>query len=112
VFAGQYIFGLLFYLFPVVTFRLKVAYMPIHVMCGLIGFALAVVACLIGICEKSYNGSDYKLLSGTTVLVNSIGLLLVVYGYLVIYLVTEPSYKRQPLPEEMPIMASGVAVET
>lgn len=103
LFAFQYVAGLLCFLFPVVRGSFKVSYMPLHIFFGILGFILAMIACLLGICEKSFNGSDYKLLSANTLFVNSIGSLLTIYGSLVIYLVTDPNYKRQPLPEEVPI---------
>jgi cytochrome b-561 len=104
LFAFQYIAGLLCYLFPVAGASIKESYMPLHIFFGLLGFILAMITCLVGICEKSFNGSDYKTFSSNTIFVNSIGSLIVIYGSLVLYLVTEPSYKREPLPEEMPIM--------
>lgn len=110
LFACQYIAGLLCYLFPVVRESIKVSYMPLHIFFGLLGFILAMITCLLGISEKTFNGEDYKLLTGNTFLVNSVGLLIVIYGSLVLYLVIEPSFKRKALPEETPIMTQSCEI--
>jgi len=41
-------------------------------------------------------------------MMNFIGVLLVVFAGLVIYLVTEPRFKRQPLPEDEMLLTSGL----
>lgn len=81
----------------------RVFYMPIHIFFGLLGFVLAIVACLLGISEKAFfamPGGEYGQLPNQAYLVNCVGLLLALYGSLVVYLVTEPSYKRTPLAED------------
>lgn len=81
----------------------RVFYMPIHIFFGLLGFVLAIGACLLGISEKAFfamPGGEYGQLPNQALLVNTIGLLLTIYGSLVVYLVTEPSYKRTPLAED------------
>lgn len=82
---------------------LRIFYMPIHIFFGLLGFVLAIAACLLGLNEKAFfampNG-EYGKLPSQALLVNSIGILITLYGSLVVYLVTEPNYKREPLPED------------
>jgi len=77
--------------------------MPIHIFFGLFGFVLALLACLLGLSEKAFfampNG-EYSEMPNQGVLINSIGILLIAFGGMVVYLVTEPSYKRQPLSED------------
>jgi len=103
IFACQYVAGFTTYLFPTLKEPLRIYYMPIHIFFGLLGFAMAILACLMGISEKAFfamPAGEYGTLPSQALLVNSIGLLIVLYGSLVVYLVTEPSYKREPLPED------------
>lgn len=99
----QYVAGFTTYLFPTLKEPLRVFYMPIHVFFGLLGFGMAIVACLMGISEKAFfvmSDGDYSRMPNQALLVNCIGLLIALYGSMVVYLVTEPSYKREPLPED------------
>lgn len=84
--------------------------MPIHIFFGLLGFVMAVAATLLGISEKAFfvmAGSEYGQLPSQALLVNAIGMLTLLYGSLVVYLVTEPSYKRQPLPEDQMLLTGN-----
>lgn len=56
----------------------------------------------MGLTEKAFFAmNDYPQLPIQGLLINSIGMLTAIFGSLVIYLVTEPSYKREVLPEEI-----------
>jgi len=50
----------------------------------------------------------YSELPTEGIMINFIGVLLVVFAGLVIYLVTEPRFKRQPLPEDEMLLTSGL----
>jgi cytochrome b-561 len=102
IFGCQYVAGFFCYLFPKVKENLRVMYMPLHVFFGLIGFILCLIAVLMGLSEKAFfsMANDYQNLPSHALLVNTVGLLTALFGSLVIYLVTEPSYKREPLPED------------
>jgi cytochrome b-561 len=52
--------------------------------------------------------SDYSALPAEGILINCIGILLVAFAGLVMYLVTETRYKRQPLPEDEMLLTSGL----
>lgn len=105
LFGCQYLFGFVSYLFPGVRESLRSTYMPIHVFFGIVGFILAVVASLLGLLEKAiFSIGDYRNMPPQGVLVNMIGMLLLVYGGLVVFLVTEPMYKRKPLPEDVMLL--------
>ncbi|XP_055625354.1 plasma membrane ascorbate-dependent reductase CYBRD1 [Toxorhynchites rutilus septentrionalis] len=105
IFSLQYVFGFASYLFPGVRDQLRATYMPVHVFFGVLGFVLAIAASLLGLLEKAiFSIKDYRELSAQAVLVNMIGLLLIVYGGLVVFLVTEPMYKRKPLPEDVMLL--------
>ncbi|KAJ9593041.1 hypothetical protein L9F63_027716, partial [Diploptera punctata] len=51
---------------------------------------------------------DYSHLPGEGVLVNLIGVFLVLFAGLVIYVATESRFKRQPLPEDEMLLTSGL----
>lgn len=79
----------------------RTMFMPIHIFFGLLGFILAIASAVLGISEKAFFViNDYANLPSHAFFVNTLGILIIVYGVLVVYLVTEPSYKREPLPED------------
>lgn len=84
-------------------------YMPIHVYFGLLGFVMAIAASLMGISEKAFfhMSKSYSDLPNEGLLVNCIGLLLIVFGSFVVYLATEPSYKRESLPEDSMLLTGN-----
>jgi cytochrome b-561 len=110
LFACQYVAGFVSYLFPMVKDHLRVLYMPIHIFFGLLGFVMAIATCLLGISEKAFFAmpdGKYGTMPSQALLVNSIGLLIGLYGSLVVYIVTEPSYKREPLPEDQMLLTGN-----
>lgn len=110
MFACQYVAGFITYLFPMLKEHIRIFYMPIHIFFGLLGFVLAIAACLLGLSEKAFFSmpkGEYGELPSQALLVNSIGILIALYGSLVVYLVTEPSYKREPLPEDTMLLTGS-----
>jgi cytochrome b-561 len=110
IFGCQYVAGFFCYLFPLTKEHVRILYMPIHIFFGLLGFILAIATCLLGISEKAFFAmpdGKYGQLPSQALLVNAIGLLTALYGSLVVYLVTEPSYKRQPLPEDQMLLTGN-----
>jgi len=51
-------------------------------------------ACLV------YSGGKYGEFVSEGVMVNTMGVLLATLAVVVVFIVTNPNYKRQPLPEE------------
>lgn len=93
--------GFACFLFPQMKQPTRVMFMPIHVFVGLLGFVMAIASALLGISEKAFFVmNDYANLPNQALIVNTLGVLIAVYGGLVVYLVTEPSYKRDALPED------------
>ncbi|XP_054735472.1 plasma membrane ascorbate-dependent reductase CYBRD1 isoform X1 [Anastrepha obliqua] len=108
VFGLQYVAGFTAYLAPGWRQSLKVAYMPLHIYFGLFGFVLAIASALMGVTEKAlFAISDYSSFSNAGVMANCIGVFYVIFGALVVYLATESSYKREPLPEDA-VLLTGV----
>ncbi|XP_061697545.1 plasma membrane ascorbate-dependent reductase CYBRD1 [Syngnathoides biaculeatus] len=93
----QLVLGVGLYLVPFMPVSWKMAFMPIHVYSGLILFSSVIAVALMGITEKlifSLNNPKYKDLPPEAVFVNILGLLLVVYGALILWIATRQSWKR------------------
>ncbi|XP_075879842.1 transmembrane ascorbate-dependent reductase CYB561 [Nelusetta ayraudi] len=101
-FCVQWILGLLFFLFPVASSWLRAVYLPFHVFCGLILLVMAIGTSLLGITEKLLFSimSTYSKFTPEGVLANVLGILLVVFGVLLGYLITKDEFRRPPNPEE------------
>ncbi|XP_055910959.1 plasma membrane ascorbate-dependent reductase CYBRD1 isoform X2 [Eupeodes corollae] len=110
MFLCQYVGGFVAYLYPGAKENFKIALMPFHIYFGLFGFVLSIASCLTGLTEKAFfsmpNGA-YSALPTSGVMVNFMGILMVVFGALVMYLSTEPKYKRRPIPEDA-VLLTGV----
>lgn len=102
LFCLQWLMGLSLFLFPGASPWLRSWYLSLHVFFGLAIFALAVATCLLGITEKLLFSitSTYSKFAPEGVLANTLGLLLVVFGVLVGYIVTREEFRRPPHPEE------------
>lgn len=102
LFSCQWLGGFLLYLLPGMKENYKKAAMPYHVYFGLMGFVLAVASALLGLTEKAIFSmkDNYANLPNSALMVNVMGVLMVVFGALVVYLSTEPTYRRLPLPED------------
>ncbi|XP_053672632.1 plasma membrane ascorbate-dependent reductase CYBRD1 [Anopheles nili] len=111
LFSLQYVFGFSSYLFPGVREQLRSSYMPVHVFFGIAGFVMAIAAALLGLLEKAiFAVPDYAVLPPQGILINTIGLLFIVYGGLVVFLVTKYQYKRHPLPEDVMLLTHSASV--
>ncbi|XP_016934238.2 plasma membrane ascorbate-dependent reductase CYBRD1 isoform X2 [Drosophila suzukii] len=114
IFSLQYVAGFVAFLAPGLTENYKIAMMPLHIYFGLFGFVLAIASALMGITEKAIfaiKNPAYSTLPPAGVLANVIGVLYVVFGALVVYLATEPAYKRKPIPEDTALLNSSSANE-
>lgn len=103
LFALQWVFGLVSFLFPKLSYSLRVRYMPHHVFWGLTIFGLACASALTGITEKVtfLNKSiGYANLPPQGILINCLGLTIVIFAASVFYVITRPEYKRPSSPEE------------
>ncbi|KAL7731717.1 hypothetical protein ACLKA6_018079 [Drosophila palustris] len=107
IFGLQYVAGFMAFLVPGMRENYKIALMPLHVYFGLFGFVLAIASAIMGITEKAIFtlGANYSTLPASGVLANIIGVLYVIFGGLVVYLATEPSYKRKPIAEDTALLS-------
>ncbi|NXC90292.1 CYAC3 protein, partial [Cercotrichas coryphoeus] len=87
------------FLLPWAPAWLRALYKPIHVFFGSTILMLSVASCVSGINEKLFfslkNGTmQYKLLPAEAVFANTLGLLILVFGVLVVAALARPSWKR------------------
>lgn len=101
-FCVQWVMGLVFFLFPVMSAWLRSWYLPLHVFFGLVLLAMAVGTSLLGITEKLLFSivNTYSKFDPEGILANVLGLLMVAFGVLVGYVVTQEDFRRPPHPEE------------
>lgn len=101
LFAAQYLFGFVFYMYPTMPQSLRVSFMPLHVFFGTFGFVLCVAAALMGITETVITGiPDFANLPGIAQVFNLLGVFIATFAGLVIFLVTDGRFKRLSLPED------------
>ncbi|XP_065359752.1 plasma membrane ascorbate-dependent reductase CYBRD1 isoform X2 [Calliphora vicina] len=108
LFCLQYVVGFAAYLVPGAKESLRAAIMPLHIYFGLFGFVLAIASALMGITEKAiFSVENYSNLPSSGVMINLCGVLYVVFGGLVVYLATNPAYKRKAMPEDTALLTNG-----
>ncbi|KAK7939324.1 hypothetical protein WMY93_002650 [Mugilogobius chulae] len=102
LFCIQWVLGLMFFLFPVASAWIRAMYLPLHVFCGVVLLVMSIGSCLLGITEKLLFSimDTYSTRSPEGVLANSLGVVLVVFGILLIFIITKEEYRRPPNPEE------------
>ncbi|XP_028846265.1 cytochrome b reductase 1-like [Denticeps clupeoides] len=97
LYALQLVLGLVVYLVPITPGNLRAAFMPVHIYSGIFIFATVIATTLMGITEKLIFGlrdPPYRDSPPEAVLVNVLGLLVIVFAGLVVWIVTRPSWKR------------------
>ncbi|XP_068602740.1 plasma membrane ascorbate-dependent reductase CYBRD1 [Brachionichthys hirsutus] len=97
LFSLQLVVGLGLYLLPVLPASWRAPFMPVHVYTGLGLFTGVVAVALMGITEKlifGLNNPKYKDSPPEATFVNVLGLLLVLFGALILWIATRSSWKR------------------
>lgn len=93
----QLVLGIGMYLIPFTPVSYRAAFMPIHVYSGLFLFSSVIAVALMGITEKLFfalNNPKYKDSPPEAIFVNVLGVLLVVFGALILWIATRTSWKR------------------
>ncbi|NXS62535.1 CYAC3 protein, partial [Brachypteracias leptosomus] len=98
-FSLQWVAGFGAFLLPWAPAWLRAFYKPIHVFFGSTILMLSVASCVSGINEKLFfslkNGTtSYKLLPPEAIFANILGLLILLFGVLVLGALARPSWKR------------------
>ncbi|XP_063789548.1 plasma membrane ascorbate-dependent reductase CYBRD1 [Pseudophryne corroboree] len=99
LFALQVVVSMIVYLIPITPISIRAALMPVHVYSGLLLFGGVIATALMGITEKlifSLKSPSYSSLPPPAIFVNTLGLLIVVFGGLVFWIATRPAWKRPP----------------
>ncbi|XP_047614629.1 LOW QUALITY PROTEIN: transmembrane ascorbate-dependent reductase CYB561 [Phacochoerus africanus] len=102
LFLAQWLVGLGFFLFPGASFSLRSRYRPQHVFFGAAIFLLSWAPALLGLKEALLFqlGTKYSAFESEGVLANVLGLLLVAFGAVVLYILTRADWKRPLQAEE------------
>lgn len=102
LFILQWVGGFFSFLYPIITAQQRETFMPMHIYFGLTGYVMAIAAALLGLCEKTIFklGGEYSQLPNEAIIVNTMGLLIMVFAALVVYLATNRHFQRTPLPED------------
>ncbi|XP_029937231.1 plasma membrane ascorbate-dependent reductase CYBRD1 isoform X2 [Myripristis murdjan] len=97
LYALQILLGIGVYLIPITPVSIRAAFMPIHVYSGLFIFTSVVATALMGITEKlifSLKDPAYKNSPPEATFVNVLGILIVIFGALILWIATRTSWKR------------------
>ncbi|MEE6489586.1 hypothetical protein FKM82_015623 [Ascaphus truei] len=97
LFALQLVLGFSVYLLPFAPDSLRAALMPIHVYSGLLIFGTVIATALLGITEKlifALKTPSYSTSPPEAIFVNTLGVFILVFGALVIWMTTQPAWKR------------------
>ncbi|XP_036383473.1 cytochrome b ascorbate-dependent protein 3 [Megalops cyprinoides] len=109
LFAAQWTLGLAAFLLPCSPLELRKLLKPIHVWMGSIIFTLSIAACISGINEKLFfalKGSTnetkpYSMLPPEAVFANSLGVLIIAFGLVILKILSNQSWQRpEPGQEE------------
>lgn len=108
IYFAQWALSLVVFLYPGVPLSIRATIMPWHVFLGLFAFILAIATAVSGLLEKAiFKIQNYGELPGEAILMNIIGLFFVLFAVLVVYLTTEPKFKRHPRPEDGALLSSS-----
>ncbi|XP_036077012.1 cytochrome b ascorbate-dependent protein 3 isoform X2 [Rousettus aegyptiacus] len=99
LFACQWSLGFATFLLPWASMQLRSLLKPVHVFFGASIFSLAIASVISGINEKLFFSlknatKPYSSLPGEAVFANTTGMLVVVFGLLVLYILQASSWKR------------------
>ncbi|KAL8183460.1 UNVERIFIED_CONTAM: Cytochrome b reductase 1 [Gekko kuhli] len=94
LYSLQLVLGFVVFLLPLAPIYLRVMIMPIHVYSGLFIFGTVIATVLMGITEKLIFAlkapNAYKDSPEEALFVNTLGILVVVFGGIVLWIVTRP----------------------
>lgn len=100
----QLLLGFSVFLLPFAPLSLRAFLMPIHVYSGLFIFGTVIATVLMGVTEKlifSLQNPAYSTLPPEGVFTNTLGLLVLLFGGLIFWIVTRPQWKRPKEPNSI-----------
>ncbi|XP_045414570.1 plasma membrane ascorbate-dependent reductase CYBRD1 isoform X1 [Lemur catta] len=110
----QLVLGFLVFLLPWAPLSLRAFLMPIHVYSGLLLFGTAIITILMGVTEKLFfvlTNPAYSTFPPEGVFVNTLGLIILVFGGLIFWIVTRPQWKRPKEPTSTLLQPNGATTE-
>lgn len=95
LYATQALVSVAAFLLDAVSNQVKACLMPVHLYLGQAIFILGIGASVSGVDEMAFFKlkTNYSKLGNEAVLLNSIGILFVIFGFIVVYLSTNTRYK-------------------
>jgi len=106
LFTGQYALGFVSFMFPGLSPTYRRLILPYHTYIGLMLFVMVGGTALLGITEKAFfslNGKDYpyyKDMPGAAYVINLLGISVLLFVAVIVFLVSNTQFRRRPLPEE------------
>ncbi|KAL2774706.1 plasma membrane ascorbate-dependent reductase CYBRD1 isoform 3, partial [Daubentonia madagascariensis] len=110
----QLLLGFFIFLLPWAPLSLRAVFMPIHVYSGLLIFGTVIVTTLMGVTEKLFfvlKNPAYSTFPPEGVFTNTLGLLILVFGALIFWIVTRPQWKRPKEPNSTFLQTNGGTTE-
>ncbi|XP_012637380.3 plasma membrane ascorbate-dependent reductase CYBRD1 isoform X1 [Microcebus murinus] len=110
----QLLVGFSVFLLPWAPLSLRAFLMPIHVYSGLLLFGTVILTVLMGVTEKllfTLSNPPYSSFPPEGVFANTLGLLTLVFGALIFWIVTRPQWKRPNEPNSTLLQPNGGTVE-
>ncbi|XP_062972468.1 plasma membrane ascorbate-dependent reductase CYBRD1 [Elgaria multicarinata webbii] len=96
-YALQLVLGFVVFLLPFAPVSLRAMVMPIHVYSGLLIFGTVIATALMGITEKLIFALKLPAYSSSpeeAIFVNTLGVLILVFGGVILWMATRPHWKR------------------
>ncbi|XP_040827643.1 plasma membrane ascorbate-dependent reductase CYBRD1 isoform X1 [Ochotona curzoniae] len=110
----QLLLGFFIFLLPWAPVSLRAVAMPIHVYSGLFLFGTVIATSLMGVTEKLFfvlKDPAYSTSPPEGLFTNTLGLLMVLFGALILWIATRPQWKRPKEPDSTLLQSNGGAAE-
>ncbi|XP_021050311.1 cytochrome b reductase 1 [Mus pahari] len=110
LYIQQLVVGFFVFLLPWAPLSLRAIVMPIHVYSGLLLFGTVIATVLMGVTEKLFfvlKHPSYHSFPPEGVFTNTLGILILVFGALIFWIVTRPQWKRPREPGSVPLQLNG-----
>lgn len=100
MFLSQFTSGFISFLYPEIGMKYKQAVMPYHIIFGILTFVLSIITSVLGFSEKIIFALNLQNEHMPTegLFLNFVGIVLIAYGVLVVYILIKPEYKRSSKP--------------
>ncbi|XP_038606916.1 cytochrome b reductase 1 [Tachyglossus aculeatus] len=114
LYVSQLLIGLFVFLLPFAPPSLRALLMPFHIYSGLLIFGTVIATALMGLTEKlifSLKNPAYSTSPPEGILANVLGILILVFGALIFWIVTRPQWQRPKEPSSKLLHSSGSTPE-